>query len=259
MDADQNLRPLILISNDDGIESRGIHALIDYLTPFGDIMAVAPESPQSGKSSALTVETPLRVKQLPDYNGAKMWRVNGTPVDCTKIAFSHLLGRTPDFVVAGINHGSNAGVNAIYSGTMGIVFEACISNIPAVGFSLLSHSPEADFSECRKIIEAVMTHVMAGNLPEGVCLNVNIPANQQVKGIKVTAAARGRWTDDFEKQTDPHGRDIFWLTGKYQVNDPDDDSTDIYWLDRGYATVVPCIPDQTAFSVIPGLTAQFDS
>lgn len=251
-------KPLILVSNDDGIESRGIHALVDFLRPYGDIAVVAPAEPQSGKSSSLTVETPLRVKQLEDYNGAKMYRVGGTPVDCTKLALSHLLGRTPDYVVAGINHGSNAGNNAIYSGTMGIVFEACMNHIPAVGFSLLSHSPAADFSDCEGVVRCIMDMVMAQGLPVDVCLNVNIPARMKVLGVKAAVAARGRWTEDFEKQTDPHGRDIYWLTGKYVPDNPDDDTTDIYWLDRGYATAVPCMPDQSVGAFVPTLAADIN-
>lgn len=255
---EDNSRKLILVSNDDGIESVGIHALVDFVKEYGDVIVVAPELPQSGKSSSLTVETPLRVKRLADYNGAQMWRVNGTPVDCTKLAFSHLLSRKPDLVVAGINHGSNAGINAIYSGTMGIVFEACLNHVPAVGFSLLSHDPNADFSECEGVVKTVMDNVIANGLPSEVCLNVNIPAKCKVEGIKVTNAAEGVWVGDFEKQTDPHGRDIYWLTGKYQVTNPDDDTSDIYWLDRNYATVVPCTPDQTAKKAIPELAQKLD-
>lgn len=250
---------LILISNDDGIDSLGIHALVDYMVDYGEVVVVAPEQPQSAKSSSLTVETPLRARQLPDYHGAKMWRVNGTPVDCTKLAFSHILGRKPDIVVSGINHGSNAGINAIYSGTMGVVFEACINGIPSVGFSLLSHDANADFTECENVVRTVVDGVLANGLPKDVCLNVNIPAKCKVKGIKVTNAAEGVWVEDFEKTTDPHGREIFWLTGRYEVTHPDDSSSDIYWLDKEYATVVPCTPDQTAKRAISALSSVFDN
>lgn len=248
-----NNRPLIFISNDDGIEAKGILALVDFMSEYGDIIVVAPQTHQSAKSSSLTMDFPLRVQQLPDYHGAKMYRVNGTPADCTKIALNTLLPRRPDFVVAGINHGANSGNNVIYSGTMGVVFEGCMAGIPSVGFSLLSHNPDADFTNCGPVIKKVMDNVMANGLPQGVCLNVNIPKDIEVKGIKVCRAAKGCWSEEFEKRTDPFGRDYYWLTGTFDNAELECHDTDLYCLSQGYASLVPCQPEQTAFAELENM------
>lgn len=248
-----NNRPLIFISNDDGIEARGLYALVDFMSAYGDIIVVAPETHQSAKSSSLTMDLPLRVKQLPDYRGAKIFRINGTPVDCTKIALNTLLDRKPDFVVAGINHGANSGNNVIYSGTMGVVFEGCMAGIPSVGFSLLTHDPNADFSHCEPVIKKVMNNVVANGLPQGVCLNVNIPKFTDVKGLKICRAAKGSWSEEFIKRTDPFGRSYYWLSGCFNNVEAECSDTDLYWLERDYASVVPCQPEQTAFSVIESM------
>ena len=172
---EKNIRPLILVSNDDSIEANGVHALIDVLVNFGDVVAVCPAHPQSGQSMALTVATPLRITRVEDYKDAKMYKVNGTPVDCIKLAMHTVLDRKPDLVVSGINHGSNASINVIYSGTMGAAFEGCAFGIPAIGFSLTDHSPNADFTPCLPFIHKIVKSVLDNGLPQGVALNVNIP------------------------------------------------------------------------------------
>lgn len=244
-------RPLIFITNDDGIHAPGLNYLIDTVKDLGEIVVVAPQSPQSGKSSAITVEKPLRINQKIREDGIKMCSVNGTPVDCVKLGLHAAVDRKPDIVLSGINHGSNSGNSVIYSGTMGAVMEACMVEIPAVGFSLLDHSWEADFSECGVFIRDIITRVFEKGLPNGICLNVNIPGSCVPKGIKVTEASRGHWTEEYAESTDPHGNPFFFLTGHFVDDDPDNPLTDNYWLARDYATVVPVCPDQTDIAAIP--------
>jgi 5'-nucleotidase len=244
-------KPLILICNDDGIAAPGIHRLVDFVALLGDVYVVAPATAHSGQSSAMTVNSPLRIATHEPYNGAKMFSITGTPVDCVKLAMHHILPRRPDLMLSGINHGSNAGNSAIYSGTMGSVFEACMIGIPAVGYSLLDHAMDADFSRCMPFISDISAKVIAEGLPADVCLNVNFPANVDIQGLKTVRASRSHWTEEYKNYTDPHGQPFFWLTGVQINEEPDDDSTDLYWLDRNYATVVPCRPDQTAVSDIP--------
>jgi 5'/3'-nucleotidase surE len=243
-------RPLIFVSNDDGIDAKGLYALIDIARSFGEVIAVAPETPQSGKSSALTAEDPLRVTQMPDYNGCKTYKVNGTPVDCAKLSFHSILPRVPDMVLSGINHGANTGNSVIYSGTMGIAFEGSIQGIPSIGFSLTDFSKDADFSKAEGIIKHIITDVLKSGLPEGVCLNVNIPSGLIPEGIKIVKAAEGKWTEEYMKCVDPHNRTYYWLTGKYINLEPENPETDLYWIKRNFATVVPCIQDRTAYSSI---------
>lgn len=241
-----NLKPLILVSNDDGIDAKGVHALVDRLIQFGDVVAVCPDSPRSGQSMALTVNSPLRVTRMEDYNGAKMYKTNGTPVDCVKLAMHNVLDRIPDLVVAGINHGSNASINVIYSGTMGATFEGCAYGLPAIGFSLTDHSPDADFKPCFPFIDAIVEGVLEHGLPQGVCLNVNIPdSTVPPKEMRVTKSCKGNWTDEYKEYTDPHGHKFYWLTGKFQNDEPDNPDTDEWCLSHGIVSIVPVMLDRT--------------
>lgn len=240
-------QPIILVSNDDGINAPGIHRLVDYIADHGRIIVVAPDGPKSGQSSALTVNTPLRITRHPDYNGAEMYSVNGTPVDCVKLGIHAILnGVRPDLVLAGINHGSNAAINVLYSGTMGAVFEGCLIGVASVGFSYNSHDEGASLDACIPVVKNVVENVMANGLPKGICLNVNIPQCDKVEGMKVARAAEGYWTEEFAHYTDPNGRPYYWLTGHFHNLEPDSPDTDLYWLEQGYASIVPCRPDQTA-------------
>ena len=239
-------RKLILISNDDSVHAPGLHRLIETVAPLGDVIAVAPSEPQSGQSSAMTVNAPLRVTRLDDIAGARVYSVTGTPVDCVKIAMNSIVPRKPDLVLAGINHGSNAGVNILYSGTMGATLEGCLQGISSIGFSLLHHSLQADFSHCLPLVAMMVERVLETPLPADVCLNVNFPARVAIEGVKVVRAARSHWTEEYQQYTDPHGKPFYWLTGGLINDEPHDDGTDLYWLDRNYATVVPSTPFQTA-------------
>lgn len=234
------MRPLILISNDDGYLAPGVRRLIDYLAPLGDIVAVCPDGPRSGQSMAITVDKILRATPLPDYNGAKMYKVNGTPVDCLKLAMHALVDRKPDLVVAGINHGSNASINVVYSGTMGAVFEGCAFGIPSIGYSLTSHSLDADFEGCKPFIEKITRHVLENGLPEGVCLNVNVPKSPaRPTEMRVVRECKGNWSDEYAEYTDPHGRKFYMLQGNFRNDEPEATDTDEYCLAHGIVSVVP--------------------
>lgn len=250
--------PLILISNDDGIDAPGLRSLVHTVSGMGHVIVVAPGTAQSGKASAITVDEPLRIHRHDDFEGAEMYSVNGTPVDCIKLSLNAIVPRKPDLVLSGINHGSNSGNSLIYSGTMGAVMEACMGGINAIGFSLLHHSWQADFSQCGMVIRPITERVLREGLPDGVCLNVNIPARCTPLGIKVTESSRGHWTEEYKRYEDPHGRPFYLLTGRYIDDDPNNDATDNYWLDRQYATVVPVLPDQTYTPAIPELRKCFE-
>lgn len=240
-------KPLILVSNDDGIDAKGVHALVDRLIKFGDVVVVCPDAPRSGQSMALTVNSPLRVTRVEDYKGAKMYKTNGTPVDCVKLAMHNVLDRLPSLVVAGINHGSNASINVVYSGTMGATFEGCAYGLPAIGFSLTDHSPNADFEPCFPFIDAIVKGVLERGLPKGVCLNVNIP-NSVVPPteMRLTKSCKGNWTDEYKEYIDPNGGKFYWLTGKFVNDEPDNPDTDEWCLSHGIVSVVPVMLDRTA-------------
>ena len=252
---EENQRPLIFIGNDDGYQAGGIKYLADIARQYGDVFIAAPSTHQSGKSSALTVETPLRAKLVESdpCGHVTFYHVNGTPADCIKLAVNKLMPRQPDIILSGINHGYTSGNSAIYSGTMGIVFEGAFLNVPSIGFSYGDYSADADFSPCEPIVRHMIELAVAGKLPAEVCYNVNIPKCEHVNGIKVTSASMGKWVEEFDSRIDPHGNTYYWLTGKYIPNNPDDDTQDLYWLQRGFATVVPCRADQTAHAAIPDI------
>lgn len=239
-------KPLILVSNDDGIEAKGVFELINALLHIGDVVCVCPASPQSGMSMALTINSPLKVHQLAEYKGVKMYKVSGTPVDCIKIAVDNLLQKRPDIVVSGINHGSNAAINTVYSGTMGAAFEGCAYGIPSIGFSLTSHDPDADFSPCIPVVDKLVKFVLEKGLPENVCLNVNMPANvKEFKGMKVVRECKGRWNDRYEEYHDPMNRPFYWLAGNFVNEEPENQDTDEWCLANGYVSIVPEILERT--------------
>lgn len=239
-------RPLILVSNDDSYRARGVHELIDRLVAFGDVVAVCPELPQSGQSMAITVSNPLRINRLPDYNGATMYNVSGTPVDCIKLAIHHILDRRPDLVVTGINHGSNAAINVLYSGTMGAAMEGAAFGIPSIGFSLTDHDPNADFTPCLKAIDILVEAALKYGLPKDVCLNVNVPNIKSVpEEMCICTPCKGQWNDEYKEYTDPFGRKFYLLTGYYENLEPDNNQTDEWALKHGKISVVPVSIERT--------------
>lgn len=242
-----NKLPLALITNDDGIQAAGVHRLIDFLNGICRIVCVCPDRPRSAQSMAITVDTPLKIKQLADYNGAKMYSVNGTPVDCVKLALHTLSPETPDIVIAGINHGSNAAINVVYSGTMGAAFEGAACGLRSIGFSLTDHSPDADFSHCRNLVRLITTKILASDNIDGLCYNVNFPKTLvSPEACKVVRGCRGKWTEEYADYIDPQGQPFYWLTGKFLNLEPDAKDTDEWCLAHGIASIVPEMLDRTA-------------
>ncbi|MFC2111475.1 5'/3'-nucleotidase SurE [Bacteroidota bacterium] len=244
-------RPLILVTNDDGVKAPGIRFLIEIAKHYGDIVVMAPNKAQSGMAHAITIDTPLRIKEIEISENYKEYSCNGTPVDCVKIAEHAILTRKPDLLLSGINHGSNASVNTIYSGTMAAVFEGAMADIPAIGFSLLDYAFDANFKPSEKFIRNIIESVLKNSLSSGVCLNVNIPINGEIgpKGIKVCRQGRGLWKEEFEKRTDPRKIDYYWLKGYFEIIDNKED-TDLWALENNYISVVPVHFDFTAHDSI---------
>jgi len=250
---------LILLTNDDGLYAAGLKTLLEVMEEFGKIVLVSTMESQSGMSQALTVKTPLRVKLLEENDKHRIYACNGTPTDSVKLAINQLLERTPDFVVAGINHGANASVSVLYSGTMAAALEGCLSGICSVGFSLNSFSPVADFSVCKEYIRIVMKKLESEPLPTGICLNVNVPAveAEKIKGMKICRQSRGNWKEEFEKRKDPMGKTYYWLTGIFHNHEPDATDTDEWALDHDYVSVVPVSVDMTAHWYLDKLKERF--
>ncbi|MBI9061991.1 MAG: 5'/3'-nucleotidase SurE [Marinilabiliaceae bacterium] len=246
-------RPLILVTNDDGIKAGGIVAVVRMLKSFGDVVVVAPNQSYSGMSHAITVKVPLYAKLVKESEGLKAYKVNGTPVDCVKLALNKLLDRRPDLIVSGINHGSNSSISIHYSGTMGAAREGALGGIPSIGLSLLNYSYEADFTHAVMFAERVVKHVIDNGLPDHTYLNVNVPDGMNVKGMKVVRQAHGRWVEEFVEREDPRHRKYYWLTGHFKNLEPEAIDTDEYVLSEGYVSVVPCLLDATSHPVIDQL------
>lgn len=241
-------KPLILISNDDGITSKGIRTLVEIMQKIGDVLVVAPNSPQSGMGHAITIGNALRLDTSDIFGDIPAYEASGTPADCIKLAkHSVLKGRKPDLVVSGINHGSNASISVLYSGTMSAAIEGAIEGYPAIGFSLCDYGHDADFSHCPEFVEAIARNVINNGMPKGITLNVNIPAKSEdkIKGIKICRQAKGHWAEEFDERIDPYKRRYFWLTGKFIYEDKGED-TDEWALKNNYISIVPCEFDLTA-------------
>lgn len=249
-------KPLILITNDDGISAPGIRALVEAAAKIGEVIVVAPDSPQSAKGHAITISMPLRLKKVEVFDGIESWECSGTPVDSVKLAKSVVLReREIDLCVSGINHGSNAALNIIYSGTMSAAMESSLEGVPSIGFSLLDFRWDADFSAAQHYAEQLMREVLEHGMPADCkLLNVNIPALPlaEIKGVKVCRQADARWIEEFSESFDPQGRPYYWLTGKF-VNDDKGEDNDIMALENGYVSVVPSGHDLTVHSAVEPL------
>ncbi|WP_306354057.1 5'/3'-nucleotidase SurE [Flavobacterium sp. '19STA2R22 D10 B1'] len=248
-------RPLILVTNDDGISAPGIRALISVMKEIGDVVVVAPDSPQSAMGHAITINSTLYINEISvDNEHLKEYSCSGTPVDCVKLAVNEILKRKPNLCVSGVNHGSNSSINVIYSGTMSAAVEAGIEGIPAIGFSLLDYNWNADFEAIKSFIKKITLEVLENGLPDGVVLNVNFPKlkEDEIKGIKVCRQAKASWVERFDKRKTPHNRDYYWLTGEF-VNQDQGEDTDEWALAHGYISLVPVQFDLTAHHVIQNL------
>lgn len=253
--------PLILVTNDDGIKAKGLKELISVARKFGDVIAISSQEPMSGMSHAITIKVPLRAKIVTEEPGLRAYLTNGTPVDGVKLIFNSLIDRKPDLLVSGINHGSNSSSSVLYSGTMAAAMEGAINHVPSIGFSLLDYDPDADFSAAGELAGEVIAKVLEDGLPDGICLNVNIPAlsPKEIKGIRMCKQANGYWKEEFEKRTDPMGREYYWLTGFFHMREPDNggEGTDEWALKNGYASVVPVNTDMTAYKVLEDMKGSF--
>lgn len=247
-------KPLILVTNDDGITSPGIRKLIEIMNTIGNVVVVAPDSPQSGMGHAITIDSTLTCDKIKVDDGKQIeYKCSGTPADCVKLGVREVLDRKPDLCVSGINHGSNSSINVIYSGTMSAAIEAGIEGIPSIGFSLLDYSWDANFDNLEEDIKKITHNVLENGLPEGVVLNVNFPKTEEkFNGIKICRQARGNWVESFDKRVNPLGKEYYWLSGKYELMDNGED-TDEWALSHNYVSVVPVQFDLTAHHFIQKL------
>ena len=248
-------KPLILVTNDDGILAPGIRALISVMETIGEVIVVAPDKPQSAMGHAITINNTLFLDKISKENDPiAEYSCSGTPVDCVKLAVNEILKRKPDLCVSGINHGSNSSINVIYSGTMSAAVEAGIEGIQAIGFSLLDFDWNADFEQIKSFVKKITLETLANKLPPGVVLNVNFPKlkKEEIKGIKICRQAKATWIEEFDKRTNPSGKEYYWLSGEF-VNQDKGEDTDEWALHNGYISVVPVQFDLTAHHAISQL------
>ncbi|MFD2286142.1 5'/3'-nucleotidase SurE [Pedobacter petrophilus] len=251
----QSSKPNILVVNDDGITATGIKNLIEVMQEIGNVVVVAPDSPQSGMGHAITIGKPIRFDKVALYEGVEMYKCSGTPVDCVKIAVNKIFkGKKPDLCVSGINHGLNNSINVLYSGTMSAAVEGAIEKIPSIGFSMDDFAADADFSHTKKYIKNICKEVLANGLPAGTLLNVNFPKGGELKGIKICRQANAKWMEEFDERTDPYNRPYYWLTGVFENFDRGED-TDVWALEHGYVSIVPVQFDLTAHHAIQTLSS----
>ncbi|WP_207435559.1 5'/3'-nucleotidase SurE [Sabulibacter ruber] len=253
-------KPLILVSNDDGITAPGIHTLVKVMQKIGEVVVVAPDGPQSGMGHAITIGNTLRLDRSLAFDDVESYECSGTPADCVKLAKHHVLkNRKPDLVVSGINHGSNSSISVLYSGTMSAAIEAAIEGLPAIGFSLCDYGHEIDFSHTEDYVELITRQALEHGIPAGVALNVNFPkkSDQPIAGVKVCRQARAKWEEEFDERLDPRGRSYFWLTGNF-VNYDKGEDTDEAALAQNYVSVVPCQFDMTAHHTISLLNNEWN-
>jgi len=256
-----NNRPLILISNDDGYEAKGLRCLVDMVSPLADVVVCAPEGPRSGFACAFSATTPLTLTLRSREDGVEVWSSNGTPVDCVKLALRNIVTRKPDMVLGGINHGDNASVNTHYSGTMGVVMEGCLKYIPSVAYSLCDNRADADFEPLRPYVQHITQRVLQQGLTRGLCLNVNFPllagdGPTDYRGVKVCRMAFGSWYNETISCRHPRGYDYYWMVGHYRNDEPEAEDTDRWALDHGYVAITPTrmdVTDHDAICTVAGM------
>lgn len=253
-------KPRILVTNDDGITAPGLRHLVSFMNEIGEVTVVAPNSPQSGKGHAITINSTLTFEEITLEGPQRDFALSGTPVDCVKFALDKILTAKPDLVVSGINHGANSSINVIYSGTMSAAVEAGVEGLQAIGFSLLDFSWDADFLPAKPYVQAIVKKVLENPLPKGVVLNVNIPncSASEIKGVRVCRQAHAKWEENFDERINPHGKKYYWLTGYFNNMDKAPDA-DENALAEGYVSVVPVKFDLTAHEHLQTLSAVFNA
>lgn len=253
-------KPLILVSNDDGITSKGIRVLVSAMKKLGEVVVVAPDSPQSGMGHAITIGETLRLTEEEIFEDVKAFKSSGTPADCVKLAKHYVLkDRTPDLVVSGINHGSNTSISVLYSGTMSAAIEGALEGLPSIGFSLCDYSSNADFSHIEEWVEKIAKQVLENGISKGIALNVNFPPkrNESIKGIKICRQADAKWQEEFDERFDPNGRKYFWMAGNF-VNFDKGEDNDEWAIANNYISIVPCQYDLTAHHAISQINKDWD-
>ncbi|UII24628.1 5'/3'-nucleotidase SurE [Fulvivirga maritima] len=253
-------KPLILVSNDDGITSKGIRTLVEVMKELGEVIVVAPDGPQSGMGHAITIGNTLRLEENNIFDDVVAYQCSGTPADCVKLAKHFVLkDRKPDLVVSGINHGSNTSISVLYSGTMSAAIEAAIEGMPSIGFSLCDFSADADFSHVKQYVKNIAKNVLEKGVSKGVALNVNFPPkqNENIKGVKICRQARAKWQEQFDQRYDPNGRRYFWMAGNFVNHDKGEDN-DEWAIANNYVSIVPCLFDLTAHHAISTLSDDWD-
>ncbi|MDI1322463.1 MAG: 5'/3'-nucleotidase SurE [Algoriphagus sp.] len=253
-------KPLILVSNDDGITSKGIRVLISVMKKLGEVVVVAPDSPQSGMGHAITIGETLRLYEEDIFEDVVAYKSSGTPADCVKLAKHYVLkDRTPDLVVSGINHGSNTSISVLYSGTMSAAIEGALEGLPSIGFSLCDYSSKAEFSHVEEWVEKIARQVLERGIPKGIALNVNFPPkrNEPIQGIKVCRQADAKWQEEFTERYDPTGRKYFWMAGNF-VNFDHGEDNDEWAIANNYVAIVPCQYDLTAHHAISQMNKDWD-
>ncbi|MBN7815902.1 5'/3'-nucleotidase SurE [Algoriphagus pacificus] len=253
-------KPLILVSNDDGITSKGIRILVSIMKKLGEVVVVAPDSPQSGMGHAITIGETLRLTEEEIFEDVKAYKSSGTPADCVKLAKHYVLkDRTPDLVVSGINHGSNTSISVLYSGTMSAAIEGALEGLPSIGFSLCDFSSKADFSHVEVWVEKIARQVLENGIAKGVALNVNFPPkrNEPIQGVKICRQADAKWQEEFAERFDPNGRKYFWMAGNF-VNFDKGEDNDEWAIANNYVSIVPCQYDLTAHHAISQINKDWD-
>ena len=253
-------KPLILVSNDDGITSKGIRVLVSVMKKLGDVVVVAPDSPQSGMGHAITIGQTLRLYEEDIFEDVLSFQSSGTPADCVKLAKHYVLkDRKPDLVVSGINHGSNTSISVLYSGTMSAAIEGALEGLPSIGFSLCDFSSKADFSHVEEWVEKIARQVLENGIPKGIALNVNFPPkrNEEIRGVKICRQADAKWQEEFAERFDPTGRKYFWMAGNFVNYDKGEDN-DEWAIANNYISIVPCLYDLTAHHAISHINKEWD-
>lgn len=253
-------KPLILVSNDDGITSKGIRVLVSVMKKLGDVVVVAPDSPQSGMGHAITIGQTLRLYEEDIFEDVLAFKSSGTPADCVKLAKHYVLkDRKPDLVVSGINHGSNTSISVLYSGTMSAAIEGALEGLPSIGFSLCDFSSKADFSHVEEWVEKIARQVLENGIPKGIALNVNFPPkrNEAIRGVKICRQADAKWQEEFAERFDPTGRKYFWMAGNF-VNFDKGEDNDEWAIANNYISIVPCQYDLTAHHAISHINKEWD-
>lgn len=253
-------KPLILVSNDDGITSKGIRVLVNVMKKLGDVVVVAPDSPQSGMGHAITIGETLRLYEEDIFEDVIAYKSSGTPADCVKLAKHHVMkDRQPDLVVSGINHGSNTSISVLYSGTMSAAIEGALEGLPSIGFSLCDYSSKADFSHVEEYVYKISKQVLDNGIAKGVALNVNFPPkrNEPIRGVKVCRQAHAKWQEEFSERFDPNGRKYYWMAGNF-VNFDKGEDNDEWAIANNYVSIVPCQYDLTAHHAISQINEEWN-